>query len=144
MASAESVEESVAEVPVIAAHLDSGLALYEQRVKVGHHTVTCDESVSRGGGDLGPSPTGLLLAALAGCTSITLRMYADRKGWELGSVKVDLKLFRVGDQERIDRAIQIESPLAPEQTARLLEIAEKTPVTRVLKTGVQILTRLGA
>ena len=105
--------------------------------------MTSDEPASRGGGDAGASPTGLLLAALAGCTSITLRMYADRKGWELGTVKADVKLLRVGDKERIERSIWIERELGPEQTTRLLEIADKTPVTRLLRSGVPIATVIG-
>jgi putative redox protein len=139
---AMSDEAGAAEVLVIAADLESGPAPYEQRITTGHHTVTCDEPVSRGGGDRGASPTGLLLAALAGCTSITLRMYADRKGWDLGAVKVGIKLLRVGDKERIDRTIQLQRKLTPEQITRLLEIADKTPVTKLLATGVQIRTGL--
>lgn len=138
-----SSQDGPGEALVLAAHLESGSARYEQRIKVGHHTVTSDEPASRGGGDAGASPTGLLLAALAGCTSITLRMYADRKGWELGTVKADVKLLRVGDKERIERSIWIERELGPEQTTRLLEIADKTPVTRLLRSGVPIATVIG-
>lgn len=133
-------------VVVVAAHLESGPTPYLQNIGVGHHLVPCDEPVSRGGADLGPSPTGLLLAALAGCTSITLRMYADRKGWALGTVEVDIRFFREGDTEpteHIERTIKIGGALAPEQLARLLEIAEKTPVTKMLKHGVAIVTSLG-
>lgn len=134
-----------APVVVVSAHLESGPAPYEQRIKVGHHQVICDEAVSRGGGDLGPSPTALLVAALAACTSITLQMYAARKDWRLGAVKVEVLLVRAGGTDgadRIERAVHIEQPLAPEQRARLLEIAEKTPVTKTLKAGISILTRL--
>jgi putative redox protein len=130
------------DVLVVAAHLESGHVPYGQTISVGHHEVPCDEPVSRGGADAGPSPSGLLLAALAGCTSITLRMYADRKGWDLGQVQVSVKLMRRNDAERIERTIQLGRELAPEQLARLLEIAEKTPVTRKLKQGVEIATRL--
>jgi putative redox protein len=128
---------------VVAAHLESGAAPYLQTIKVGHHVVSCDEPASRGGADLGPSPSGLLVAALAGCTSITLGMYAGRKGWELGAVQVDVEWLRGGDGERIERTIHLGRELTAEQTARLLEIAEKTPVTKTLKQGVAIATRLG-
>jgi putative redox protein len=127
---------------LLTAHLVGGGAAYAQRITVGHHVVTSDEPASRGGTDAGPSPTGLLLAALAACTSITLRMYADRKGWELGTVHVGLKLLHAGDAQRIERTIHVAAPLTPEQQARLLEIAEKTPVTKTLKTGLPIATSM--
>lgn len=129
-------------VLVLAARLESGETPYVQTVTVGHHKVACDEPTGRGGGDLGPSPTGLVLAGLAGCTSITLRMYADRKGWQLGAVHVETALYREGEAERIERTIAFGAELLPEQRDRLLEIAEKTPVTRMLKQGVTIATRL--
>jgi putative redox protein len=135
-------EEQKPEVLIGTAHLESGGAPHAQRVKVGHHVITVDEPTSNGGGDTGPSPTSLLLAALASCTSITLRMYADRKSWDLGGVRVGLKLLRKGDAERIERTIHFGAALSPEQVARLLEIADKTPVTKKLKTGVPIATRV--
>jgi putative redox protein len=135
-------ETSAPELLVATAHLESGAAPYAQRIKVGHHVLDADEPASNGGGDTGPSPTGTLLAALAGCTSITLRMYADRKGWDLGTVHVDVKLVRADGAERIDRAVRVGGALAPDQLTRLLEIAEKTPVTKLLKAGVPIATRV--
>jgi putative redox protein len=128
---------------IVAAELESGPVPYGQTISIGHHEVACDEPASRGGGDAGPSPSGLLLAALAGCTSITLRMYADRKGWDLGQVKVSLKLLRDADVERVERTIRLGGTLAPEQLERLREIAEKTPVTKTLKRGLAIATELG-
>jgi putative redox protein len=135
-------ESPATELLVLTAHLESGAAPYAQRVQVGNHVVPSDEPASRGGADAGPSPTGLVLAGLAACTSITLRMYADRKGWELGTVHVDLKLLRTGAAERIERTIRLGAALAPEQQARLLEIADKTPVTKMLKAGLPIATTL--
>jgi putative redox protein len=134
--------EPTAEVLVATAHLESGAAPYAQLTRVGHHVVPSDESASRGGGDTGPSPTGLLLAALASCTSITLRMYADRKGWRLGTVHVDVRFFRAGGGERIERDIRTGAALTPEQLARLGEIADKTPVTKMILAGVPIATRV--
>jgi putative redox protein len=128
-------------VLVTTAHLESGDAPYAQHIKLGHHVVSADEPTARGGGDTGPSPMGLLLAALASCTSITLRMYADRKKWDLGRVHVGLKLLRAGGVERIERSVHFGAALTPEQVARLLEIADKTPVTKLLMDGVAIETR---
>jgi putative redox protein len=130
------------ETLVVAAHLESGPVPYGQTIRLGHHVVPCDEPAARGGADSGPSPVGLLLAALAGCTSITLRMYADRKGWDLGQVKVSLKLLRSATAERVERTIHLGGALAPEQLARLLEIADKTPVTKMLERGMEIATRI--
>jgi putative redox protein len=135
-------EEHTPEVLVATAHLESGAAPYAQQIRVGHHVVPSDEPSARGGGDTGPSPVGLLLAALASCTSITLRMYAERKAWDLGTVHVDLRLMRVGGAERIERTIRIGAALAPEQLARLGEIADKTPVTKMIGSGVPIATRV--
>ncbi|HYS74507.1 MAG TPA: OsmC family protein, partial [Burkholderiales bacterium] len=95
---------------------------------------------SRGGTDTGPSPYELLLAGLGACTAITLRMYAERKGWQLGTIHVDLELHKddEGDTGRIARVVSFSAPLQPEQRARLAEIAEKTPVTRTIKAGAVI------
>jgi len=130
------------EVLVATASLESGTAPYAQQTRIGHHVVPSDEPAARGGGDTGPTPTGLLLAALASCTSITLRMYADRKRWDLGTVHVDVRFFRAGGAERIERTIRLGAALAPEQHARLGEIADKTPVTKMVMTGVPITTRV--
>jgi putative redox protein len=130
------------EVLVVSASLEAGTAPYAQQTRIGHHVVPSDESAARGGGDTGPSPTGLLLAALASCTSITLRMYADRKGWDLGMVHVEVRFFRAGNAERIERTIRLGATLAPEQLARLGEIADKTPVTKMVRAGVPIATRV--
>jgi putative redox protein len=127
---------------IATAHSECGDAPHAQRIKVGHHVVTTDEPASNGGGDTGPSPTTLLLASLAACTATTLRMYADRKTWTLGKVRVHLKLLRTGSGERIERMISFEAALEPDQITRLLEIAEKTPVTKLLKAGVPIATRV--
>ncbi|HTA20456.1 MAG TPA: OsmC family protein [Polyangia bacterium] len=135
-------DESAPETLIAAAHLESSDVRYTQTIRVGHHVVPCDEPAARGGADAGPSPVGLLLAALAGCTSITLRMYADRKGWELGQVKVSLKLLRSPSADRVERTIQLGGALAPEQLARLLEIADKTPVTKMLRHGMEIATKI--
>ena len=121
-------------------HLDSQETPYAQTIRAGSHTLVADEPEVLGGGDAGPAPYSLLLAALAACTSITLRMYADRKGWQLGPVHVDLVMTREGDEEGIERTIRLAPSVTPEQRARLAEIAEKTPVTKTLRRGTPIVT----
>jgi putative redox protein len=127
---------------IATAHLVSGTARFEQRIRVGHHELVADEPAALGGGDAGVSPYGLLLSSLAACTAITLRMYAERKGWELGTVRVDLVMTRDGDVEKIARTIELASTLTAEQRTRLGEIADKTPVTKTLRRGTEIVTTL--
>jgi putative redox protein len=121
---------------------DAGAGKYAQRIDVGGHTLRADEPAAYGGDDTGPSPYDLLLAALGACTSMTLRMYADRKQWPLQRVIVRLQHDRIhavdceecvtrsGESDRIRRAIVLEGPLDSEQRARLLEVAERCPVQR--------------
>jgi putative redox protein len=107
----------------------------------GHHRLIADEPVAGGGTDAGPAPYDLLVASLGACTAITLRMYADRKGWKIYSLTVDLRIVRGNDGMRIERALTIDG-LGDDQKARLAEIAEKTPVTLTLKGGIPIHTTL--
>ena len=115
---------------------------YAQEIRSGGHQLTADEPIRAGGADTGPTPYGLLLASLGACTSITLRMYAQRKGWELGQIRVSLRHFKEGETERIERDIRFSAGLDDEQRQRLQEIVEKTPVTKTLKAGVSIATKL--
>src|SRR5882724_3552079 len=100
-----------------------------------------DEPPATGGGDLGPSPFGLLLSALAACTAITLRMYAERKGWELTAIGVEVR-YDVDDDGRgtIDRTITVPPDLPAEQSDALASIAERTPVTLAIRRGTPIST----
>src|SRR4051812_48784973 len=100
---------------------------YAQQIRAGRHRFTSDEPKSSGGADTGPTPYSLLLASLGSCTSITLRMYAERKGWELGTVEIDLDFSREDGKDVIHRALRFSAALSEEQRARLMEIAEKTP-----------------
>jgi putative redox protein len=123
-------------------HVESGEPPHRQSIRIGHHTIVSDEPPTNGGGDAGPSPFGLLLGGLAACTSITLRMYADRKGWSLGTVTVDARMFRAADGTgfQIERLVRTSGPLSEEQKRRLAEIADKTPVTLALARGTPIAT----
>lgn len=122
-------------------HLDSRETAHAQDLRAGKHHLVADEGPALGGQDAGPAPYDLVLAGLAACTSITLRMYADRKGWQLGPIHVDVAFHRDGDAERIDRTVVLAPGVPDEQRARLAEIAEKTPVTKTLKRGTPIVTR---
>jgi len=118
---------------------------YVCQIRSGTHVVTADEPVALGGTDAGPSPYQLLLSGLAACTSITLRMYADRKSWKLGTIHVDVELHKESQEDtgKIKRVISFSESLGDEQRAKLLEISEKTPVTRTIKAGAPITTELG-
>ena len=117
---------------------------YMVTLHAGRHDLISDEPASVGGTDRGANPFALVTSGLASCTAITLRMYAERKEWPLGDVQVALTLTRKEPDDRIERAITVAGPLDDEQRARLLEIAEKTPVTLLLKRALPITTTLTA
>ena len=119
-----------------------GAPRYKVAITTGAHALTADEGPALGGQDAGPAPYDLLLAGLGACTAITLKMYAERKGWDLGTLSVDLKLRKEADRTHIHRTLHIEGALDAEQRARLADIAERTPVTLTLKAGADILTEL--
>ncbi|HUL65838.1 MAG TPA: OsmC family protein [Burkholderiaceae bacterium] len=131
----------IARCTAVAAETDPN---YRQSLRCGHHSMLADERPARGGADAGPMPFEYLLSALGSCTSITLRMYAERKAWPLGTVTADLAVYRSEDSFRIERNITMSGALTAEQRAKLAEICEKTPVTLALKAGTGIATTLGA
>jgi putative redox protein len=114
---------------------------YAQVIEVGNHRLTADEPEPTGT-DTGPPPYGLLLASLGACTSITLRMYAERKAWQLGRIQVALRIENSVEGTKIEREIRCAGTLTEEQRSRLAEIAEKTPVTKTLRAGATITTRV--
>ena len=117
----------------------SGERGYAQRISAAGHELAADEPVKRGGTDTGPSPFELMLSSLGACTAITLRMYAERKQWDLGTIAVSLRLLKNGEEPmRIERKISVSQQVGSAQAAKLLEIADKTPVTRALASGVPI------
>src|SRR5438034_10319808 len=112
-------------MPRIAHSVIDNAAGYATGVRAGRHKLNADEPASRGGTDAGPSPYELLLAGLGACTAITLRMYADRKGWQLGTIHVDLELHKhgEGDTGGITRPQSLSATLQPEQKPRLPDSA---------------------
>ncbi len=115
---------------------------YLQNISTRHHALSADEGASGGGADAGPRPYELLLSGLGACTSITLRMYAERKGWDVGAISVRLELSKEGETDRIARFVSFANPLTEEQRVRLLEIAGKTPVTKTVMHGAAITTTI--
>jgi putative redox protein len=120
----------------------NGEAGYAQRITTtGGHELASDEPERRGGTNIGASPFDLMLGSLGACTAITMRMYSDRKQWKLGTIGVTLRLLKEGDDAmRIERKISVSETMDDEQRAKLLEIADKTPVTKALAPGVPIQT----
>lgn len=99
----------------------------------GGHTVLVDEPVAGGGTDSGPSPTRLLAASLASCVAITMEMYAERKGWEIGAVEVEVDVQYEGPvPASFAVSLRLPEELSQEQRQRLLAIARKCPVHRVI------------
>jgi uncharacterized OsmC-like protein/fermentation-respiration switch protein FrsA (DUF1100 family) len=125
---------------------------FQQEITVGVHRFLADEPVEVGGLDSGPGPYDLLLAGLGACTAMTLRLYAERKALPLERVTVELAHSRIhaadcedceireGMLDRIERAITLHGVLDAEQRRRLLEIADKCPVHRTLKSEIDIRT----
>ena len=121
---------------------------FAQEIVAGRHRLAGDEPLTAGGTDTGPSPYDYLLAALGSCTSMTVALYARRKGWPLEGVTVELRHSRIhaadcadcetreGFLDRIDLEIQFAGPLTAEQKARLMEIADKCPVHRTLTSEI--------
>jgi putative redox protein len=103
-----------------------------------------DEPISKGGKDTGFSPKELLAAALAACTSATVRMYADKKEWALQEIKLEIDLERDEDQNKtvISRKIEFIGDLDEAQRTRLLRVAESCPVHKILSNPIEIHTQL--
>jgi uncharacterized OsmC-like protein len=130
-----------------------GAAGFAQDVVVGSHRMVADEPVSAGGTDTRPSPYDFLLAALGACTSITVGMYARRKGWPLEEVVVNLRHSKIhasdcaecetreGMLDRIEVDLHLSGSLTNEQRSKLLEIANKCPVHRTLTSEIVIAAR---
>ena len=132
---------------------ETGAGRFAQEIVSGRHVLAADEPIAVGGSDAGPGPYEYLLAALGACTSMTIRMYAQRKDWPLARVSVRLRHAKihaedcaecetkVGLVDMIERDIALEGDLSAEQRAKLREIADKCPVHRTLTSEISIKTR---
>ena len=107
----------------------------KHHIEVGGHKLTSDEPERLGGSDAGPSPEELLAASLASCSAITLEMYANRKGWDVGDVvvEVDYEPAQRGSPTRFDMSVKLPKELSEDQRAKLMQIVAKCPVHRTLE-----------
>ena len=119
-----------------------GREKYQAQLEVGPHLLIADEPISAGGGDLGPAPGDYLRLALAACTTITLRMYSDRKHWNVDKIKVDVTSESVNGKTIFQRSIHIEGSVDEAQRKQLLKIANACPVHKVLTNPIEINTDL--
>ena len=143
----------LAEVPRQVVVQETRNSKFQQEITVGSHRLVADEPIAAGGEDTGPGPYDFLLAGLGACTSMTMRLYADRKSLPLDRVTVTLKHSRIhamdceecetreGMLDQIDRIISMEGTLDAEQRSKLMEIADKCPVHRTLTSEIRIVTK---
>lgn len=133
---------------------ETGTGKFTHRVQVGPHEFLGDEPEDYGGDDRGPSPYELLLAALGTCTSMTMRMYVNHKGWDVGKLGVEMSHQKIhakdcedcgegltGKIDRIERRLTVEGELSDEQYEKLIAIADKCPVHRTIEGKPHIVTR---
>jgi putative redox protein len=122
---------------------------FSQQIKAGKHSFVVDIPIDKGGEETGPDPHELLLASLGACTSVTLQMYAKKKGWELKNVAVDLTQEEIDDPAdqtkkltKITRSINVDGNLTQEQVDTLKSIADKCPIHKLLSGPKQINTEI--
>ena len=127
-----------------------GQEKYRTEVVAGGKTLVVDEPAEVGGGGDAPTPYDLLLGSIGACTAMTLRMYADRKGWPLESVTIRLRQAQNHAEDcancetkpvglhQIERELELEGPLDQEQRDRLLQLADRCPVKQTIERGIQI------
>lgn len=150
----EKAEDTAATEDGVVVVQETGNGMFQQEVLNGPHRLLADEPPSVGGTNTGPTPYGYLLAGLGACTSMTMRMYANRKKWPLERASVALKHDKIhaadcedcetrdGKVDLIEREIELTGPLDAEQRAKLIEIADKCPVHRTLHSEIKITTQL--
>lgn len=122
---------------------------YQQEIKVGKHTFQADITPESGGGDVAPGPHELLLGALGACTSITVQMFAERRGWDLKTVTVKLTEEKIDDPKnpgvqipKITRHIEVSGNLTGEQADSLKAIADKCQIHKLLTGSKEVVTEL--
>ncbi len=121
-----------------------GKQKYKTEIQAKNHIIIADEPLEVGGGDLGFTPTELLEASLAACSVMTIRMYADRKGWDLKGVeiKVGFKRNLTTHQVTFIKEVRLEGNLDSEQRQKLLDIGGKCPIEKIISGPVSVVSEL--
>ena len=152
---AETAQPAVVDSPAGARVMveETGKGKFQNQIRIGRHRLIADEPENVGGLDSGPGPYDFLLAGLGACTAMTIRLYADKKGWPLRRVQVALDHDKIhaqdcadcetreGKVDEITRTLTLEGDLDAEQRARIFEIADKCPVHRTLHSEIKIRTK---
>ena len=128
-------------MPKVFANIKKDLYKIEIKSPTGN-LIIADEPLDKGGKDSGFSPKELLTAALSACTSATLRMYADRKGWDLQEVQLETEITEANNQSLFTRKLELIGNLDKEQRTRLLSVANACPVHKILTNPIEIKTEL--
>lgn len=125
---------------ILKASVSTGDVKYKTVCNSRSHSLFADEPIEKNGGNLGPTPTELLCMSLAACTSITLKMYSQRKQWDLGEIYVNVTLERLADKSIFKKEIRFEKDPGEEAVKRLLVIADKCPVHKILHSQNEFIT----
>ena len=115
---------------------------YQTIATSGNHSIVVDEPEELNGTDTGMGPFGLLLSSLGSCTVITLRMYIDRKMWVVDEIYIELEVFAVPDGHLIESKLRFKGDITPEQTERLLQIADACPIHKMLAGNIIMETKI--
>ena len=119
---------------------------YTTEIQTPRHRLIADEPTDKGGQNSGATPREMLLASLASCTAITIKMYARRKEWDVSGIEVHCELIENADRKvppKISRVVRMPSALGPEQKERLLNVANACPVHKMLEASVDVETTAG-
>jgi putative redox protein len=129
------------EAKLSATVVETGESVYAVNITVSGHTLKGDEPVASGGGNLGPAPYDLLLAALGECTAMTVRWYAKKQNWPLEKVEVNLTHQKLDKVDVFEKEVMVHGDaLTPDQHKKLIEVAAKCPVQRTLESDMVIRT----
>jgi putative redox protein len=115
---------------------------YLAEAKTRNHFLTMDQTVASGGDNSGPTPVEYLLAAIGGCVSITLRVYAERRGWEVGKIKVNVSQLKDESGTYLTEEISFEKEISEEQRKKMLVFAAKCPVAKMVKGQTRIESKI--